>query len=90
MAVIAAAIKFGHPGAPVLFTQSRTGRHGRRFNAFKFRSMVPNAEELKHELRHLNELDWRPGAYLMPAGLRLVHEFAPLRSLKSSEHRECR
>jgi lipopolysaccharide/colanic/teichoic acid biosynthesis glycosyltransferase len=58
MAMIAVAIKVEHPAAPVLFTQNRTGRHGTRFNAFKFRSMVPNAEQLKHELRHLNELDW--------------------------------
>jgi lipopolysaccharide/colanic/teichoic acid biosynthesis glycosyltransferase len=57
-AAIAAAIKLEHRNAPVLFTQSRTGRHGMRFNAFKFRSMVPNAEDLKHELRHLNELEW--------------------------------
>jgi lipopolysaccharide/colanic/teichoic acid biosynthesis glycosyltransferase len=41
-----------------MFTQSRTGKGGRRFRMFKFRSMVPNAEDLKKELMHLNELQW--------------------------------
>lgn len=46
------------PGAPVIFFQYRTGRNGRRFQMYKFRSMVPNAEELKQEYIHLNELQW--------------------------------
>jgi lipopolysaccharide/colanic/teichoic acid biosynthesis glycosyltransferase len=51
-------IKLESPGAPALFAQERTGKHGRRFRIFKFRTMVPNAEELKHQLAHLNELQW--------------------------------
>jgi lipopolysaccharide/colanic/teichoic acid biosynthesis glycosyltransferase len=46
------------PGAPVVFVQQRTGKGGRRFNMYKFRSMVPNAELLKKDLAHLNELQW--------------------------------
>jgi len=49
------AIRMDTPG-PVVFTQSRTGRHGRRFRMFKFRTMVENAEELKASLQHLNIL----------------------------------
>lgn len=43
---------------PVLFHQPRTGRGGRRFMMLKFRTMVPNAEELKKDLAHLNKLEW--------------------------------
>jgi lipopolysaccharide/colanic/teichoic acid biosynthesis glycosyltransferase len=52
------AIKLDSPGAPALFTQLRTGRHGHRFRMYKFRTMVPNAEAMKKELAHLNELQW--------------------------------
>ncbi len=41
--VIAAAIKV-HDGGPVLFAQERVGRGGRVFRAWKFRSMIPDAE----------------------------------------------
>lgn len=57
-AVLALVIKLDSPGGPVMFRQKRTGRGGRRFHMYKFRTMVPNAEELKHELLHLNELQW--------------------------------
>jgi len=46
------------PGAPIIFTQRRTGKNGSPFLMYKFRSMVPNAEELKHAYSHLNELKW--------------------------------
>ena len=45
-------------GRPVFFLQNRTGIGGRRFKMFKFRTMVPNAEELKKDLADLNELTW--------------------------------
>ena len=51
----ALAVRLDTPGS-VVFTQSRTGRHGRRFKMFKFRTMVQNAEELKASLQHLNIL----------------------------------
>lgn len=49
-------IKLESPDGPVVFTQYRTGKDGERFPIFKFRTMVPNAEELKIKLAHLNEL----------------------------------
>jgi lipopolysaccharide/colanic/teichoic acid biosynthesis glycosyltransferase len=51
----ALAIRLESPG-PVMFSQKRTGRAGRRFPMWKFRTMVANAEELKAELAHLNVL----------------------------------
>jgi lipopolysaccharide/colanic/teichoic acid biosynthesis glycosyltransferase len=51
----ALAIRVESPG-PVMFSQKRTGRGGRRFPMWKFRTMVANAEELKAELAHLNIL----------------------------------
>ncbi len=37
-------------GQPVFFVQKRTGLGGRRFNMYKFRTMVPDAEEKLREL----------------------------------------
>ncbi len=56
--IIALIIRVTSPGAPVLFKQLRTGKGGRRFYMYKFRTMVPNAEELKAKYAHLNELQW--------------------------------
>lgn len=46
---IAAAIRFSSPG-PIFYSQERIGRHGRRFRAWKFRSMIPNADAVLKEL----------------------------------------
>jgi lipopolysaccharide/colanic/teichoic acid biosynthesis glycosyltransferase len=51
-------IKLEDPKGPVFFIQKRTGRGGRRFGMYKFRTMVHNAEELKQQLAHLNKLQW--------------------------------
>lgn len=45
MLLIAVAIKLGSPG-PVFYRGVRTGRYGRPFRIFKYRTMVPNAEAL--------------------------------------------
>ncbi len=56
LAVAAVAIKLSSPG-PVLFRQSRSGLHGRRFEMLKLRTMYRDAEERRQELLHLNEMD---------------------------------
>jgi lipopolysaccharide/colanic/teichoic acid biosynthesis glycosyltransferase len=56
--ILALLITVTSPGAPAVFIQQRTGMGGRRFSLYKFRSMVPNAEELKTKYAHLNELQW--------------------------------
>ena len=40
----------------VIFSQKRIGLNGEKFNMYKFRSMVPNAEELKKKLLEKNEM----------------------------------
>jgi lipopolysaccharide/colanic/teichoic acid biosynthesis glycosyltransferase len=49
------AIRLDSPG-PAFFTQIRTGRGGRRFRMFKLRTMVRDAEALKVQYMHLNQL----------------------------------
>jgi lipopolysaccharide/colanic/teichoic acid biosynthesis glycosyltransferase len=58
LGLVALVIKLETPRAPVLFAQPRTGRNGRRFRMYKFRTMVVNAEALKKHLAYLNELPW--------------------------------
>jgi exopolysaccharide biosynthesis polyprenyl glycosylphosphotransferase len=42
---------------PVFFRQERSGLNGRPFTLYKFRTMVNNAEQLKHELAAMNEME---------------------------------
>ena len=46
---VAPIIKLTSPG-PVFFGQTRVGKNGRKFTFYKFRSMVPNADEVLQEL----------------------------------------
>jgi exopolysaccharide biosynthesis polyprenyl glycosylphosphotransferase len=55
MLATALVIKLTSRG-PVLFRQERAGLNGKPFVMYKFRSMVTNAEQLKHELERLNEM----------------------------------
>ena len=52
-------VRLASPGAPVLFSQMRAGRYGKPFRMWKFRTMVPNAEELLKEIKeaHGNHMD---------------------------------
>jgi exopolysaccharide biosynthesis polyprenyl glycosylphosphotransferase len=53
--LVAVGIKLTSPG-PILFRQQRCGLNGRPFTIFKFRTMVTNAEQRKHELAAMNEM----------------------------------
>jgi exopolysaccharide biosynthesis polyprenyl glycosylphosphotransferase len=53
--ITAIAIKFTSSG-PVFFIQERMGLNKRRFHAYKFRTMIPDAEKKQTELESLNEI----------------------------------
>lgn len=54
--IISALIKFTSSG-PVIFKQARVGLRGRKFNLYKFRTMVFNADALRKGLDAENEVD---------------------------------
>lgn len=55
LAVVTFLIRVTSPG-PVFFHQMRSGLNGKPFRMYKFRSMVTNAEQKKHELAQFNEM----------------------------------
>ena len=57
MGLCALLIYLNDPGS-IFFYQKRTGKGGKRFEMYKFRTMATNAEELKQKYTHLNELTW--------------------------------
>ncbi len=54
-AVVAVLIKLTTKG-PVFFKQQRSGLNGAPFTLYKFRTMISNAEQYKHELAAMNEM----------------------------------
>jgi exopolysaccharide biosynthesis polyprenyl glycosylphosphotransferase len=52
---VALLIKLTSKG-PVFFKQQRSGLNGAPFTIYKFRTMVTNAEQIKHELATMNEM----------------------------------
>lgn len=55
--IVALAIKIEDPKGKVFFSQERCGKSNKKFQMYKFRSMISNAEELLVELKELNEMD---------------------------------
>lgn len=55
--IIWAVQKFLYPDLPALFIQKRTGKNGRTFNMFKFRTMIVNAHRLQKKYNYLNISD---------------------------------
>jgi exopolysaccharide biosynthesis polyprenyl glycosylphosphotransferase len=55
MLVAAIAIRFTSPG-PIVFRQTRAGKHGKPFMMYKFRTMVTDAEMLRAELLAFNQM----------------------------------
>jgi exopolysaccharide biosynthesis polyprenyl glycosylphosphotransferase len=53
--ILCAALILMDDGAPVLFRQRRVGENGRYFEVLKFRTMVRNAEELRHLVESRDE-----------------------------------
>jgi lipopolysaccharide/colanic/teichoic acid biosynthesis glycosyltransferase len=82
MLLVALAIRLDSPG-PVLIAQERTGKDGRRFRMYKFRTMVQNAEELKAGLRHLNVLP--PPDFKIPNDPRITRAGRILRQTSLDE-----
>jgi lipopolysaccharide/colanic/teichoic acid biosynthesis glycosyltransferase len=64
MFAIAFAVKLESPG-PALYRSLRAGKWGRKFACHKFRTMVAEADELKGNLRFLNQ---RRGPFFKIAG----------------------
>jgi exopolysaccharide biosynthesis polyprenyl glycosylphosphotransferase len=56
MLLILIAVKLDSEG-PVFYRAHRTGRKGRTFTCYKFRTMCVNADKLKEQLKHKNERD---------------------------------
>lgn len=53
--IIATFVRFCD-GGPVLYTQERVGKDGRRFQIYKFRSMYVDADKLLEKLKEQNEV----------------------------------
>jgi lipopolysaccharide/colanic/teichoic acid biosynthesis glycosyltransferase len=52
---LAVVVKLSSPG-PIFYRWRVTGKGGQAFTSYKFRSMYANADELKAQLEHLNEM----------------------------------
>src|SRR4029077_1987040 len=82
MILFAAAIKLESRGQ-VFFRQLRVGKHGRRFQMLKFRTMIPDADALKDSLRAQNEA--QEGLFKIAADPRITRVGRFLRSTALDE-----
>ena len=55
--VLSLIIIIDSPGASPIFSQERVGKNGKVFKFYKFRSMIPGAEEKLDEVLDRNEMD---------------------------------
>lgn len=56
MMILAAIICLDNPGDSAFFGQRRVGLNGKEFKMWKFRTMIPHAEQKLEELRPFNEM----------------------------------
>ena len=55
--IVGIIVVIDSPGAFPIYVQKRIGKNGREFNFYKFRSMVPNAEDMLDKLLDKNEME---------------------------------
>lgn len=55
--IVALIIVIDSPGGSPIYVQERVGKDGRRFKFYKFRSMVPHADEMLDSLLDKNEME---------------------------------
>lgn len=72
-------------GTPILFKHKRVGINGKNFEIFKFRSMIPNADEILH--KHNKELleQFKKGDWKLENDPRITKLGKALRSLTIDE-----
>lgn len=54
--LVAVLIVIDSPGASPIYVQERVGLNGKKFRFYKFRTMVPNADQLLEQLLSKNEM----------------------------------
>jgi exopolysaccharide biosynthesis polyprenyl glycosylphosphotransferase len=54
--IVALSIKFSSPAGPVFYRWHVLGKNGKPFVGYKFRTMVPQADQLKEQLLAFNEM----------------------------------
>ena len=57
LVIISIIIVIESPGASPIYVQERVGKNGQIFKFYKYRSMVPNAEQMQEQLLARNEME---------------------------------
>ncbi len=55
--IVALIVVIDSPGASPIYVQERIGKNGRKFKFYKFRSMVPDADQMLETLLENNEME---------------------------------